>query len=79
VRYCNVKELIMPWQTFPHCPCCQGCVHLDGGTCRLHGRTKRLCNGACPDRMPEEPDLSVLTDDNGRGAWDLPLFGVRGL
>ena len=51
----------MPWQTFPHCPCCQGCVHLDGATCRLHGHTRRLCNGACPDRLLAEPDVSVLT------------------
>ena len=53
----------MPWQTFHRCACCQGCVQLEGATCRLHGHTRRLCNGACPDRLLEEPDVSVLTDE----------------
>ena len=52
----------MPWQVFHHCACCQGCTFLEGTNCRLHGASRRLCDGTCPDRAPEHP-AALLTDD----------------
>ncbi len=52
----------MPWQAFHRCACCQGCVFLEGVNCRLHGDTRRFCDGGCPDRTLEQ-DASTLTDD----------------
>lgn len=48
----------MPWQTFRACACCHECAFLEVDTCRLHGQSRRLCDGQCPDRMVE-PELMV--------------------
>lgn len=53
----------MPWQAFHRCACCQGCVFLEGVNCRLHGDTRRFCDGVCPDRTLEQAATVVLTDD----------------
>lgn len=54
----------MSWQAFHRCSCCQGCVFLDGANCRLHGHSRRLCDGMCPDRMLEQPSAEdVLSED----------------
>lgn len=54
----------MSWQAFHRCSCCQGCVFLDGANCRLHGHSRRLCDGMCPDRMLEQASAEdVLSAD----------------
>lgn len=54
----------MSWQAFHRCSCCQGCIFLDDINCRLHGHSRRLCDGMCPDRTLEQTGVeAVLTDD----------------
>lgn len=53
----------MPWQAFHRCPCCQGCTFLEGANCRLHGDSRRFCDGACPDRLLEHDAGAGLTED----------------
>ena len=53
----------MPWQAFSRCDCCQGCVFLDGAGCRLHGHTRRVCDGACPDRTLKHSGTAGLSDE----------------
>ena len=37
----------------------------NGVTCRLHGYRRRLCNGACPDRLLAQPDTQKRFADLG--------------
>ena len=53
----------MAWQAFHRCACCRECVFLEGLNCRLHGDSRRFCDGSCPDRTLEDDAAVALTED----------------
>jgi len=38
-------------------------VFLEGVNCRLHGDSRRFCDGTCPDRTLEQCATVALTDE----------------